>query len=293
LTFHMLRLVLFSLLATAIYCQAVSEDILCEGRSFEPKCPQGTIRIISGSFGKTDAAFCGGTDTQPWSVNCGVDVTETLRGSCGGKSTCSVKVEGQDVCFGTSKYLQTIWTCDNGIVQNKVNNRGVDIVVSASTSRDSPIALHGQTLTGASNYIFVNPANSINQVRWFIDRADQVVATETATPFDLSGGRPWDSTSVTDGSHRIIATITFSDGTSGSIDSTFVVRNGAQAAAARAVAGASDTFVETGVVNENSTSAATVPNTLVLPWSLFSVACFVIVVLSVVIVLKKSTSEHV
>jgi len=281
----------------SVFGQQVSEDVLCEGRYFEPSCPQGSLRIISASYGKTDASFCGGSDLQPWSVNCGVDVVEYLRQSCSGKTTCSVKVEGQDVCAGTSKYLQVIWTCDNGIVQNRVNNRDANILVSASADHLLPVALHGLTVGGASLFIFLNPSDGISQVRWYLDRTDLVFWTETTVPFDFNDGRAWVSTTVADGSHRIIAAITFADGTSGSIDATFSVNNGVvKANPALAVDGGSDPFVDqatTVTENGSTNSESKTQIDSIVPWSLFGVGCAVIVVLSTLIVLKKNSGENI
>jgi len=281
----MLYFVVLYLLATLINAQIVAEDVLCEGRFFEPNCLQGTVRVVSASFGKTDAAFCGGKDPQPWSVNCGVDVAENLRQSCQGKNGCSVRVEGQDVCSGTSKYLQVIWACDTTIPQNRVNNRGINIVVSDNAARTNPVSLHGLSV-GSQLYVFLNPPAGISQVRWYIDQPNQVFTTETESPFDLRGGRPWNSTTLSDGQHRIIAVITFSDDTSGSIDATFTVKKVAPDGAARAVAASTEAFVEPAT----STSEGSSQVTPVVPWSLFGVACAVIVALVIVLIVKINNS---
>jgi len=274
--------VLCSLLATAIRAQSVSEDVLCEGRSFEPNCSQGLVRIVSASYGKTDAAFCGGRDPKPWSVNCAVDVADNLKQTCQGKNSCSVPVEGQEVCSGISKYLQVIWGCDNGIPQNKLNNRNTNVVVSNSASRSNPVPLHDLSVVGSQLYILLDPPTNVLQVRWYLDQPNQVFTTETAAPFDLRGGRSWDSTSVPDGQHRIIASITFTDGTIGSVDATFNVKNGANSKAVRATAiqGSETTFVET--TPTQSPDASTV-----VPWSLFGVACAVIVALVIAVIFNS------
>jgi len=221
----MLGFVVMFLFVSVINSQQVSEDILCGGRYFTPSCTSGTVRIISASYGKTDATICGGSDTSGWSVNCGVDVADYLRQSCQGKTNCSVRVEGQDVCAGTSKYLQVIWACDSGISQNRVNHRGVNIVVSASQTRSAPIPVHSATISGASNYVFLQPFTGLTQVRWYLDQPGQVLATETVSPFDLNGGQPWTSIGIPDGQHRFIVSLTFSDGATGSVDATFTIQN--------------------------------------------------------------------
>jgi hypothetical protein len=280
------------LLATAINSQ-VSEDILCEGRYFEPSCAQGTLRIVSASYGLTDASFCGGPNAQPWSVNCAIDVADTLGQACQAKSTCSVLVTGQEVCAGASKYLQVIWTCDTGIVQLKLNNRNTNILVSNVATRVSPVPLHMLTVGGDQLYIFLDPPTGVSQVRFYLDRTDQVFSTETAAPFDFRAGFPWNSSGVINGQHRIVAAISFADGGNGSVDATFNVVNAATvpgatvpgAATVRAAATVAETsvFVDGSNASSIPTSHST-PLSLVVPWSLFGLTGVVIIVLIVVLV---------
>jgi len=254
----------------------VSEDVLCEGRIFEPTCATpGTIRVVSASYGKSDSWFCGGPDRRSWSTNCVSDVTSTVRTACQGKPTCTVRVDGQDQCAGNAKYLQILWACDSGIVQSRVNNKGTSIVFSTAPTRTNPTALHGQVVAGPL-YIFVDPPRAISQVRWYLDGMDRVYTTETAAPWDLLGGRVWDTVAsrIAEGEHRVLASITFSDDTNGYVDAIFTVRNGVQAA--RALVQASSAFLE------NSTApSVTVEQAHVVPWSLFGVSCGVVVILVV------------
>jgi len=276
----MLGFAVLYLFVTVINAQLVAEDILCEGRFFEPSCARGTVRIISASFGKTDSTICGGNDTTPWSVNCGVDVADYLRQSCQGRSNCSVRVEGQDVCVGTSKYLQVIWACDSGIPQNRVNNRGANIVLSNSPARAAPVPLHSFNVAGSQVFIFLDPSSGISQVRWYLDQPGQVLATENVSPFDFHGGRPWNSTETPDGQHRIIAALTFSDGATGTVDATFNIGNAPtqQPLRVAAVSKASDSYVEPGTTAGNSLPAG------LIPWSLFGGAFGIVAILGVIIV---------
>jgi hypothetical protein len=276
----MLHLVILFLYVSVINAQ-VSDDVLCEGRVFEPSCTTGTIRVVSASYGKSDSWFCGGRDARSWSTNCASDVTSNVRTACQGKTTCSVRVDGQDQCAGFAKYLQVVWACDTGIVQTRSNNKNTNIVFSTAPTRATPLPLHGQVVRG-NLYIFVDPPRSISQVRWYLDAMDRVYTTETAAPWDLLGGRVWDTVAsrVTEGDHRIGAAITFTDDTTGFVDATFTVRNGAQAAvAARAVEKASTPFLE------NSTAPAlTVEEPHVVPWSLFGGTCGVVIILVVALI---------
>jgi len=153
-------------------------------------------------------------------------------------------------------------------------------MVSSSPIRSSPIPLHGQTVRGSSLYIFLSPFDQIQEARWFIDQTDLVVTTATQGPFDLYPGRPWDTTTVPDGTHRIMAIIAFNDQSTGSIDATVIVRNGVAIAAA-ATTKPSDSYVESATVTQVQ---PTIPAAV--PWSLFVVAAVVAVILIIVIILK-------
>jgi len=118
---------------------------------------------------------------------------------------------------------------------------------------------------------------------------DHVYTTETATPWDLLGGRVWATvgSKVTEGNHRILAAITFTDATTGFVDAIFTVRNGVQAAASRAVETASTPFLE------NSTApSTTVVQPQVLPWSLFGGASGLVIILVVtLIIVNRKTAR--
>jgi len=284
----MLQVVFLCLIFTAVNTQ-VTEDVLCEGRVFEPKCTDGNIRIIAASYGKTDGAFCGGNDPEPWSVNCAVDVVESLRATCQGKPTCSAPVVGSDPCVGTSKYLQVVWGCESGIPQNRVNNKNLNIVFSTSADRTNPLPLHGKTISGSNIYVFLDIAgNSLIEARWFVDQTNLVVTTDDSAPFELYQGRAWDTTALNDGSHRIVAIFAFEDGTTGSIDATLTIRNGAaqQVALNRATQRASDSYTETATIKAVDPM---VPKEV--PWALFGVGALVAVILIVVIIVKSRSNN--
>jgi hypothetical protein len=278
----MLKIVFLCFLVAAINAQSGNDDILCEGRTFEPNCTVGTIQIVTAGYGKSDSWFCGGPQRQPWSTNCVVDVTQAVRTTCQDKQTCSMRVEGADSCAGFAKYLRVIWSCFNGNVQSRVNSKSANIMVSATANRANPAALHGLNVGGSNLYVFVDPQGGIQQVRWYLDNTGSVFTTETAAPWDLLGGRPWDTVGsrVTDGQHKIIAAITFTDGSNGYVDAIFNVRNGNNVA--RATEKTQTEFVDSNP-NTNSTGTPVYTESHVVPWSLFGTTVAVIIALSVVI----------
>jgi len=294
-----MRLLVLCLIFTAICKAQVVEDVVCEGRVFEPTCSQGNIRIIAASYGKTDGSFCGGNDPESWAVNCAVDVAEQLRATCQGKPSCSAPVAGGDVCAGTSKYLQVVWGCETGVVQNRLNIRNMNIMYSTSADRTNPSPLHAKNISGTSIYVFLDTgANALLESRWFVDQTNLVVTVDDAAPFELYPGRAWDTTTIPDGSHRVMALWAYDDGATGSIDATFNIKNGAAnqqvqqqaqqqrqlafAGIAAARERASDSYTETATINAVD---PIVPKAV--PWTLFGAAAVVAVILIVVIIVKS------
>jgi len=295
----LLNFVVLCLVGVAINAQnPVNDDVLCEGRLFEPNCTVGTIQIASATYGKTDSWFCAGPTRQPsWSTNCALDVTQNIRTSCQDKQSCSMRVEGADNCVGFAKYLRVIWQCYTPLVQARVNNKNTNILVAASRDHANPVPLHNLNVGGANLYIFVDPPVGIQQVRFYLDSMDKVFTTETITPWDLLGGRPWDTigSRVADGQHRILAAITFADGTNGYVDATFTVRNGNNnnnnnnnAAANRALEKSAVSFSD-----NTATTTTVVTENHIVPWSLFGTTMTVIVALSVVIGVMDKKKQHV
>jgi len=225
---------------------------------------------------------------KPWSSNCAVDVVETVKGLCQGKSNCVVPLAGQDMCQGFAKYLRVIWTCEASSTQSSSNSRNANIVISANSKRTNPVPLHALTIGGSALYVFVDPAPAVSQVRWYLDDTTKVYTTETSQPWDFLGGRTWDTvgTKIPDGRHRIVASLTFLDGTSGYVDAIFTVKNNLPPA--RATQNSNMAF---GATNGTSTNVST--DNQVLPWSLFGSTCVVIIVLSVVlgVINKKKPSD--
>jgi len=131
----------------------------------------------------------------------------------------------------------------------------------------------------------------VTQVRFYLDDMSKVYTTETSAPWDFLGGRPWNTVGkIDDGKHRIVAALSFSDGTSGYVDSIFNIRNGNQVPVARATQTRNLAFVQT----VNSTSTTVVTENQTIPWALFGSTCAVIIVLSIVLggMRKKKAQEE-
>jgi len=261
----------------------VNDDILCEGRSFEPNCTVGSIQITTAQYGKSDSWFCGGPQRQPWSTNCAVDVTQSVKTACQDKQSCLMRVEGADSCAGFAKYLRVAWSCFTVNVQSRVNSKNANILVSSTANRANPVPLHNLNVGGSSLYVLVEPPAGIRQVRWYLDNPANVFTTETSAPWDLLGGRPWDTVGsrVTDGQHKIIAAITFSDGTNGYVDATFNVRNGNNVA--RALSNTAAQYADSNPNTNTSGATPVLTENNIVPWSLLGTTVAVIIALSVVV----------
>ncbi len=101
--------------------------------------------------------------------------------------------------------------------------------VSTTATRTSPVDLNGRTLTG-SVAIFVAPSTSVRSVAFWLDKTNLTVAPrsiDTAAQFDFNGtastGRAilFNVGTLAPGSHRIAARVTYTNGTTAILSSTF------------------------------------------------------------------------
>jgi large repetitive protein len=106
-----------------------------------------------------------------------------------------------------------------------------DLSVSFSPDRSSPVPLEGAVLTG-NVYIFVPAASDITRVRFFLDDP-QMTGTprliEKNAPWDFAGGnsngtaKPFDTSTLAQGSHTVTAVLDLSNSTTEVISGTFSV----------------------------------------------------------------------
>jgi len=94
------------------------------------------------------------------------------------------------------------------------------LLLSYNSNRSNAVKLDDQTISG-DVYIYLNPEANVSQVVFSID--GQTHNTENYAPYDL--GLPFDSTTLSNGSHTISALIRHQDGSSQTISSTCTVQN--------------------------------------------------------------------
>ncbi|XP_065141230.1 L-rhamnose-binding lectin CSL3-like [Paramisgurnus dabryanus] len=91
--------------------------ITCEGETAKPTCAQGTIKVLSANYGRTDSTTCssGRPAGQISNVQCTQNTTlSLLTTQCDGKQNCFIVVGNTvftDPCFGTYKYLNVSYEC--------------------------------------------------------------------------------------------------------------------------------------------------------------------------------------
>ena len=107
------------------------------------------------------------------------------------------------------------------------------LAVSLNPDRSSAVRLDGSTVRGKI-YVFVRNSRAIAKVDFYLDDRSgtgQPVRTETSPPFDFAGTAangtavPYDTVTLTNGSHSIRAVLTWSNGSTSSRRGTFTVAN--------------------------------------------------------------------
>ena len=94
------------------------------------------------------------------------------------------------------------------------------LLLSYNSDRSDAVDLSGQTISG-DVYIYLNPEAYVSQVVFSID--GQTQNTENYAPYDI--GMPFDTTSLSNGSHTISALIRLQDGATKTISAVCSVNN--------------------------------------------------------------------
>ena len=109
------------------------------------------------------------------------------------------------------------------------------LVLSLSPDRSSAVSLGGSTVKGQI-YVFVRNSRTLAKVEFYLDDRWQTrppTGVDTTPPFDLAGtatdgtARPYDTTKLVDGYHRLKAVLTWSNGAKSSRRADFTVKNDA------------------------------------------------------------------
>ena len=107
------------------------------------------------------------------------------------------------------------------------------LLLSLSSNRSSPTNLQGSTVAG-DIYVFLSPDAGVSKTRFYIDNptmSGTPFKTENGAPVDLGGtnsaglAMPFDTTSLTNGSHQLSARIDLTAGGTEAVHTTFTVNN--------------------------------------------------------------------
>jgi unsaturated chondroitin disaccharide hydrolase len=117
-----------------------------------------------------------------------------------------------------------------GRYNDLLNGNHYPLQVSTQANRSNALNLSGQTVRGTI-YVTIPTKGGIKQVNWWLDgRTSTPRSTENLAPYDFAGGTAiaangWDTRTVADGQHTIIAEVIRNDGTRTETRAAFVVAN--------------------------------------------------------------------
>jgi hypothetical protein len=109
------------------------------------------------------------------------------------------------------------------------------LMVSSAPDRSAPAVLEGRAVAGKI-YAFLTPEAGTSKVQFYLDDPAMTGtprSVERNAPWDFAGGnkdgtaKPFDTTTIPDGSHTITAAIDLSDGRKEAVSATFTVANAA------------------------------------------------------------------
>lgn len=118
-----------------------------------------------------------------------------------------------------------------------VSSAGVQLLFSDNPDRQAPSALQSASVSD-SIYVFVPVQPGISLVNFYVDNPNKVGApfqTERRAPYDMAGTAPndqafpFDTRSLDDGSHTVVAEVQASNGTIQNAAASFTVANNAPA----------------------------------------------------------------
>ena len=103
--------------------------VACKNEQLTLQCPAGEkLSILKANYGRTSKKVCNQFGYEHWDTTCVSPGTlDILRAACGGKASCSVKVNtannnlngGVDPCYGTEKYAEVMYECTTGKSVNR------------------------------------------------------------------------------------------------------------------------------------------------------------------------------
>jgi hypothetical protein len=159
------------------------------------------------------------------------DLNGTLKGGTANMFDTRALLNGSHTL--TVEVLRVNGSLERRTVTFTVNNPPPAVAqklqVSTSATRSNPLELNGRTVSG-SVAIFVSPSTSVKSVAFWLDKTNLTVAprsVDSSAQFDFNGtagnGQAilFNVGTLTPGSHRIAARVTYTNGTTAILSSTF------------------------------------------------------------------------
>ena len=159
------------------------------------------------------------------------DLNGTLKGGTANMFDTRLLLNGSHTL--TVEVLRVNGSVERRTVTFTVNNPPPAVAqklqVSTSATRSNPVDLNGRVLSG-SVAIFVAPSTSVKSVAFWLDKTNLTVAprsVDSSAQFDFNGTASngqailFNVGTLTPGSHRIAARVTYTNGTTAILSSTF------------------------------------------------------------------------
>ena len=119
---------------------------------------------------------------------------------------------------GETFVVEAVFEVDNAVVPPP----DFDILLSLSPDRSDAVPLNAQTVSG-DIFVFTNTGEEVDQVRFFLN--GEFFDDENVAPHDFVGsGVPFDTTTLDNGAHAVLAEVDF-DGETFVVESMIEVDN--------------------------------------------------------------------
>ncbi len=192
---------------------------------------------ISAEFNTTLTAHDG--SIQPFSISESTSWIEVTASSSSTPSNIRVSIDTSSmvpgqyeglVSFDSTGFLSTSLTVTVSVTAQSSGT--YELLVSDSSTRSFATSLNGMTLAG-NTHIFVYPEDSVKKVEFFLDKPATGTPTKTEglKPYDLGGTQsndnaiPYDTSTLSDGSHTLVAKVIKNDLSEEVIAATFNIGN--------------------------------------------------------------------
>ena len=179
---------------------------------------QGTTTPVSAAV-TYDAAAKKATLNPDTDLGAGATYTATVKGGSGGVKDLA----------GNALANNKSWSFTTAASSSPST---YSLKVSKQANRSGASELKGATVSG-NIYVFTAPDSGVSKVQFYLDDPNMSGTpkqTESVAPYDFAGGsvstaKPFDTSSLSEGSHTITAKVVLSGGGSEVVNATFTVNN--------------------------------------------------------------------